>query len=601
MPGNGAGVFGAPVFIYSYNSGTAPGNGGIPSIASIADLNTDGYPDLLAINRTFAVVNGVGVTTTTLQVYPGKVDGTFAAPTTAITSTILGALAVADFNKDGKLDLAVLAETSTSQAQLLIALGKGDGTFGTPATLNLAGEDAIRSAGLSAADFDNDGNIDLALIDNNDYSGVFYGKGDDTFTSVPFNGYIIPKDRITIAVGSSLGAISIATDLNKDGKPDILAGNTALLNLYGSAPKVTQFATTVALTSSAGTITAGSSVTLTATITGAAGSTGTPTGPVTFLDGTTTLGTGTLSSGSATFTTTLAVGSHSLTAVYGGDINFAGNTSTAVTVTVNSATPIATTTALTSTATTAVSGTSITFTATVAASSGSAIPGGTVTFLDGTTTLSTQTLDSTGKAIYPTVALTVGSHSITAKYAGTASFVTSTSSAVAVTITTPPSPDFALSINPGSGSETKSSPASATLTVTPSNGFNSAATFACSGLPTGVACTFNPATVTPSGTAASTSTVTFTATASAAARPGPYPHHAPETVLTLGIGAWLLARKRSRRLLSTSLWTVLVIGALYTFSGCGGSGAKTTTSTVTITATSGSLSHTATYTLTATN
>jgi hypothetical protein len=62
---------------------------------------------------------------------------------------------------------------------------------------------------------------------------------------------------------------------------------------------------------------------------------------VTFLDGTTTLGTGTLSaSGTATYTTTtLAVGSQSLTASYGGNTSFAASTSGAVTVTVTAGSP----------------------------------------------------------------------------------------------------------------------------------------------------------------------------------------------------------------------------------------------------------------------
>ena len=113
-----------------------------------------------------------------------------------------------------------------------------------------------------------------------------------------------------------------------------------LLNLYGTVTVPTKFATTTALTTSATTITAGSSVTLTATITGATGSTTTPSGTVTFLDGTTTLGTGTLASGVATLaTSTLAAGSHSITASYSGDANFTGSTSSAATITVTAVVP----------------------------------------------------------------------------------------------------------------------------------------------------------------------------------------------------------------------------------------------------------------------
>ena len=65
-------------------------------------------------------------------------------------------------------------------------------------------------------------------------------------------------------------------------------------------------------------------MTFTATVVNSSPGAATPTGTVTFMDGTTMLGTGTLSTTdgltTATFTTTkLAVGSHSITAVYGGD------------------------------------------------------------------------------------------------------------------------------------------------------------------------------------------------------------------------------------------------------------------------------------------
>ena len=167
-------------------------------------------------------------------------------------------------------------------------------------------------------------------------------------------------------------------------------------------------------------------VTFTATVTSTGG---TPTGTVTFKDGTTTLGTGALSSGKATFkTSTLAVGTHSITAVYGGSTSFAGSTSAVLTQTVKQA---SSSTSLASSLNPSTFGAAVIFTATVTSTGGT--PTGTVTFKDGTTTLGTGALSS-GKATFKTSTLAVGTHSITAVYGGSSNFVTSTSSVLTQTV-----------------------------------------------------------------------------------------------------------------------------------------------------------------------
>ncbi|HZS08970.1 MAG TPA: lamin tail domain-containing protein [Blastocatellia bacterium] len=97
--------------------------------------------------------------------------------------------------------------------------------------------------------------------------------------------------------------------------------------------------TTTTLASSASSSTYGDPVTFTATVNG--GAAGTPTGTVTFMEGTNTLGTGTLDgSGQAAFTThTLPAGTHSITATYGGDGTFAASASGALSLPVSRATP----------------------------------------------------------------------------------------------------------------------------------------------------------------------------------------------------------------------------------------------------------------------
>src|SRR6185369_10745821 len=174
---------------------------------------------------------------------------------------------------------------------------------------------------------------------------------------------------------------------------------------------VTKASSTVALVSSLNPSTFGASVTLTATVT--SGTTGT----VTFLEGATTLGTGTISNGIATLTTSsLTGGPHTITAQYSGDSNYNGSTSTALTQTVN---PATSTVALVSSLNPSTFGASVTFTATVT-------PGvtGTVTFLDGATSLGTGTIGSVvpGEAALTISSLAGGTHSITAQYGGDSNY-----------------------------------------------------------------------------------------------------------------------------------------------------------------------------------
>ena len=172
----------------------------------------------------------------------------------------------------------------------------------------------------------------------------------------------------------------------------------------------------------------GQAVTFTATVTAAAPGSGTPTGSVTFYDGSTFLDTATLSAGSAAFTTSaLALGSHSITAVYGGDTNFTGSTSPVFTQLVNE---YASTTAVSSSAQPSAYGQSVTFTATVSAiGTGEGTPTGSVTFYDGSNALDTAML-SGGTATFTTSSLAAGTYSITAVYSGDSNFNGSTSTAL---------------------------------------------------------------------------------------------------------------------------------------------------------------------------
>ncbi|HEV2423405.1 MAG TPA: FG-GAP-like repeat-containing protein [Terriglobia bacterium] len=182
--GNGDGTFQAP----QITSGPAMGG----SIA-VGDFNNDGKLDL--------AINGPGSTTLTFAVYLGNGDGTFQAPIDTTSNIYALAMAAADVNGDGKLDVIFSAQNG---ANLVVYLGNGDGTFALGSTYN-----GCYSTSLVVADFNGDGKADAALpcgaLD------IFIGNGDGTFQS---------------AVGYGSGATypMVQGDFNGDGKIDVAAG-----------------------------------------------------------------------------------------------------------------------------------------------------------------------------------------------------------------------------------------------------------------------------------------------------------------------------------------------------------------------------------------
>ena len=231
----------------------------------------------------------------------------------------------------------------------------------------------------------------------------------------------------------------------------VYTGDTTFAASTSSAQPATisQASTSTALTASVANVATGVNDVLTATISVPAGTS--PTGTVTFKDGSTTLGTGTVSQtvvnqhGSpvitfvATFTTSFStIGSQNVTAVYSGDTNFATSTGAATVTVVNSTTTTVTTSNANPTASPAAS---VTLTATV--TSGGGTPTGTVQFYDNLIAVGTPVTLSGSAVATATIStallqaasgsadvLTPGLHSISAVYtpdtAGASSFFTST-------------------------------------------------------------------------------------------------------------------------------------------------------------------------------
>src|SRR5262249_31902036 len=137
--GNGDGTFAAPI-----NSSIGP----FALSAAAGDLNADGKPDLAV-----TTMDPYTVTDYYMNVAPGNGDGTFQPFTQLDTydpflETFAPSIAMADFNGDGKLDLA------TSAGRVL--LGNGNGTF-------QSGSAGVNGQSVTVADFNGDGKADIAM------------------------------------------------------------------------------------------------------------------------------------------------------------------------------------------------------------------------------------------------------------------------------------------------------------------------------------------------------------------------------------------------------------------------------------------------------
>jgi len=202
-PGPGGGVSN-PVYLGVTNpfrqitfASSSFGNPVLPLGMTVADLNGDGKLDLVTSNQ-----NGE------VSVFLGNGDGTFQAERDYVmgsTNADLTSITAVDLNRDGKLDLVVC---DVGTAQVVVVLGNGDGTFGTPAFYSTNGN---LPENLVIGDFNADGVVDIAVTNlNSNTIAVLLGNGDGTL-----------KPGITSA--ASFAPLYLAAgDFNKDGKLDLV-------------------------------------------------------------------------------------------------------------------------------------------------------------------------------------------------------------------------------------------------------------------------------------------------------------------------------------------------------------------------------------------
>lgn len=190
--GTGTGAFGAAT---EYAAGL-----GARSVAA-ADFDGDGLPDLVTANElgdSASILIGTGA------------DPFFEAPGFLPAGDEPRCVAVADYNGDGRPDLAVLSYVSS---ELVVYLGKANGSFGPPLTTPLS----TGHAWLAAGDLSDDGRQDLLVVGVNLFNPVYLaGRGNGQF--IPMNVLDPLGDPLTVNGHQGAGAVG---DFNGDGLLDL--------------------------------------------------------------------------------------------------------------------------------------------------------------------------------------------------------------------------------------------------------------------------------------------------------------------------------------------------------------------------------------------
>jgi hypothetical protein len=183
----------------SWQGFSAAANYGTPQAPvpiATGDFNKDGRLDLAVGDADVA----------TLSVLMGNASG-FAAPANISLGAAPYAIATADFNGDGKLDLAVAGRSTNS---ILVLMGDGTGGFASPTSFSVG----IKPQSVAVGDFNNDGKLDLVggNFGSNNVS-VLLGDGAGSFGAAT-----------NFAVGTTPFSVAVA-DFNGDGKLDLAVAN----------------------------------------------------------------------------------------------------------------------------------------------------------------------------------------------------------------------------------------------------------------------------------------------------------------------------------------------------------------------------------------
>jgi hypothetical protein len=323
-------------------------------------------------------------------------------------------------NGTGSIDASsgtLLVDGSISAGALNVGIY---GTFGGLGIWNFSGAVVFQAGATFQVTLDGTapGSQYTQLVDSNATSGV--NLGNSTLAAVIGYGYE-QGDQFTI----------ISSPLVQGAFQNVFAGRTVLGGVpFAVASTATsivitplQSVTATQLSSSANPTNPGVPVRFTATVNTRTAPVGT--GTVTFMEGTTALGTVAVgTTGAATLTTTtLPVGGSSISAVYngaGGNLNSTSPSLTQVVV------PFTTVTSVASAANPSVFGQAVTFTASVVAA-GAPVTAGTVTFRHGSQFLGSASLDSSGVATLSVSSLPAGKNQVQAVFVGTATNLSSVS------------------------------------------------------------------------------------------------------------------------------------------------------------------------------